>query len=116
LPAMRVVVGWVASRNDLALDQFDDITLALETLVAGEANDGSPISLTVSVSEGTVHLLLEGLQNRSLQANLQARESTELSAAWPLDIRLFLGALVDTYKVVAVGPQDFGVEMRKRIS
>ena len=113
---MRVVAGWVASRNDLALDELDDITLALETLVAGEEPEGCALTLRVSVAEGAVHVRLGGLENRSLQANLQAGETAELSADWPLDVRLFLSALVDAYEVVESGDGAFAVQMRKRVS
>jgi hypothetical protein len=115
LPAMRVVAGWVASRNHLALDQLDDTTLAIETLVAGEPIEGCPVSLSVHVVGGCLHLLLGGLQNRDLQANLESDKTFEPSARWPIDVRLFLGALVDEYKVVECGAGVFSVQMRKRI-
>jgi hypothetical protein len=115
LPAMRVVAGWVASRNQLALDQLDDTTLAIETLVAGEPAEGCPVSLSVYVVDGCMHVLLGGLQNLDLQANLESDQTFDPSPKWPLDVRLFLGALVDEYKVVERGAGVFSVEMRKRI-
>jgi hypothetical protein len=115
LSAMRVVVGWVASCNDVALDELDDIDLAIETLLAGEDTQGEPYSLRVSAVDGSIHVLLEGLQSKALQANLQAGKGFAASADWPLDIRLFLTALVDVYELVGCGSGTFAVSMQKRI-
>jgi hypothetical protein len=116
LPAMRAVTGWMASRNDLPLDELDDINLGLETLVSGEHPEGPPLSLTVSVVDRSVRVLLMGLQNEALRANLQAVDSFATSTGWPLDVRLFLSALLDEYEVVGCDGGTFGVEMRKRIN
>jgi hypothetical protein len=115
LSAMRVVVGWVASCNDVALDELDDIDLAIETLLAGEQPKGATYSLSVSAGDGSMHVLLGGLQSKALRANLQAGKAFAASADWPLDIRLFLGALVDGYEVVGCGAATFAVSMQKRI-
>lgn len=115
LSAMRIVAGWVASCNDLALDELDDLDLALETLLAGEPAVGERLSLSIWVVDWTVRVLLEGLQSQALQANLKAGESFEPSVDWPLDIRLFLSALVDSYEVVGCRAETFGISMRKRI-
>ncbi len=115
LSAMRVVAGWVASCNDIALDQLDDIDLALETLLAGESTGGAPLSLSIDVRQGSVYVLLQGLQSRALRANLQSGADFRGSADWPLDIRLFLGALVDEYESCDCDGGSFSVRMRKRI-
>jgi hypothetical protein len=116
MSAMRVVAGWVASCHDLALDQLDDIVLALETVLAGEPAEGEPLSLTVRVFDGEVHLLLQGLMNRSLQMNLEAGRQFQPTVEWPLDIRLFLSALLDGYTVVEHCGETFGVSMKKRVA
>ena len=95
LSAMRVVVGWVASCNDLPLDSLDDINLAVETLLAEESLDGQPLTLALSVEEGCVCVMVSGLQNLDLEANLAGREPFEPSLGCPLDVRLFLDALVE---------------------
>lgn len=115
LSAMRLMVGWVASCNDLALDQIDDMNLALETLLAGEDQQGGPLELSISTADGVLVVSLEGLQADGLRMNLQAGESFTPSSHWPLDVRLFLGALLDDYRVVDCEAGTFGVSMRKRI-
>jgi hypothetical protein len=112
---MRVVAGWVASCNDLALDELDDLNLALETLLAAESSYGEPLTLTLWVVDRKVEVLLEGLQSEALRANLAGGPSFEPSPEWPLDIRLFLSALVDSYEVVGCGTTVFGVSMHKRV-
>jgi hypothetical protein len=112
---IRVVIGWVGSCNDAALDQLDDINLALETLIGSDEGFGGTLSLTVSVRQGTMYLLLEGLQGGSLRANLEAKDDVPLSFQWPLDLRIFLGALVDEYEIIRSDGESFGVSMRKGI-
>jgi hypothetical protein len=118
ISAMRIVAGWVASCNDLALDGLDDINLALETLLMGEPSEGDPFSLTVRAADGEVHLLLGGLLNQCLLANLRAGAGYrfEPTLDWPLDVRLFLTALLDGYGVVECPGAAFGVSMQKRIN
>lgn len=111
---MRLVVGWVASCTDLALDQIDDINLALETLLAGEEDQGDPLELRLSSEHGVVDVSLAGLRDDALRMNLEAGDSFSPSARWPLDVRLFLGALLDDYRVVTGGADSFGVLMQKR--
>ena len=115
---MRLVVGWVASYNDLPLDQIDDINLALETLVSGEPESDrkqDALSLNLSTQDGELHVLLQGLLSSDLLANLKAGNDFVASSEWPLDIRIFLRALVDEYGVVGCDETSFGVLMKKRI-
>jgi len=115
LSAMRVVVGWVASCYDLPLDSLDDVNLAVETLLAEESDEGELLSLVVSIEEGCVAVEVCGLQNRQLEANLCAREPFEPSLDCPLDVKLFLDALVERYDVARTTESSFSVCMQKRI-
>jgi hypothetical protein len=116
MSAMRVVTGWVASRHDLALDQLDDVDLAVETVLAGEPAQGDPLSLTVTVVSGEVCLRLDGLTNQALRSNLDACCQFQPTAEWPLDVRLFLSAFLDAYAVIEGEGAGFGVSMQKRIA
>jgi hypothetical protein len=113
--AMRVLVGWVASCNDLPLDQLDDIDLALETLLAGEPDHGGPLTLRASVRGGMATLVLQGLSNPSLRSNLVAHDPFTPTSTWPLDVRLFLSALVDEYALSDCASGGYSVSLRKRI-
>jgi hypothetical protein len=116
LSAMRVVVGWLASCHDLPLDRLDDVNLAIETLLAEEADEGGALSLTLSVEAGVFDVMLDGLENRDLKSTLVATEPFKPSQGCPLDVSLFLNALVDDYRVVPGGARAFGVRMQKRIA
>jgi hypothetical protein len=116
LPVMRVVVGWVASCHDLSLDRLDDVQLAIETLLADEFDTGDDLSLSLSIGRDSMNLRLEGLQNQSLKNALVTSDAFRPRAGCRLDVRLFLGALLDSYQVVGGREGPFAVEMEKRIS
>jgi hypothetical protein len=116
LPVMRVVVGGVASRQDLALEQLDDIQLALETILADESAEGGEFVLFVAVGAEGLSLRLEGLTNQGLKTALLATNPFQPCEGCFLDIRLFLSSLVDDYRVVEGDSGGFAVEMDKRAS
>lgn len=116
LSAMRVVTGWIASCHDLALDRLDDVQLAVETILAEERETGCPLSFSVSVEDGVLHAVIEGLENPALKAALLSNGAFEPSSACLLDIRLFLDALLDRYQVTETDRHAFGVHMQKRIA
>lgn len=113
--AMRVVVGWVGSCNDASVDELEDMNLALETVVSADHGRSGCLSLEVAVDRGVMQMVLTGLQSDALRANLEAEEDFLLSSHWPLDVRVFLGALVDDYSVSAGEENTFSVSMRKRL-
>jgi hypothetical protein len=116
LSAMRVVAGWVASCHDLPLDRLDDIHLAIETLLGEESDGGGALSLTLWVEGDALEVLLDGLKNPDLQSALARTEPFEPSQGCPLDVTLFLDALVDSYLLVPGSSGAFGVRMQKRIA
>lgn len=113
-PVMRLMVGWFASCHDLELDKLDDLQLALETLLTGQPEAVERLKLTISASGGVMNLRLAGLTNRALNANLICESGFQASAEWPLDIRVFLQALVDEYEVEQDTEKTFSVSLRKR--
>ena len=116
MSVMRVVVGWVASCHDLPLDRLDDIQLAVETLLAEEVDRGGEFSLAVWMGAGALNLRLDGLQNQAVKAALVTRDAFQPCEGCRLDVRLFLGALVDGYRVLESHTDSFAVDMQKRIS
>jgi len=115
LPAMRVVAGWMATCSDLPLDQLDDLNLAIETLLVGEPEAGGALTLRFYVRSGMAHVEVQGLESQSLRANLLAGQVFKPSVEWPLDVRVFLAALVDEYDVGESCAGTFKVSLRKRI-
>jgi hypothetical protein len=113
---MRVVIGGMASRHDLSLDRLDDLQLAVETLLAEEAPDGSELALELSVSSSGFRVRLDGLENQSVKAALMATDPFHPCVGCLLDVRLFLDSLVDGYRVIETTAGAFAVEMEKRAS
>ncbi len=116
LPVMRVVIGGVASRHNLPLDQLDDVQLAVETLMAEEPTEGGLLALSLSMAPDGLSVRLDGLTNRSLHADLMAAAPFQPSLGCLLDARLFLHSLVDSYQVVEGEAGTFAVEMKKQIA
>ncbi|OFW63358.1 MAG: hypothetical protein A2Y74_08910 [Actinobacteria bacterium RBG_13_63_9] len=110
------MIGWVASRHDVPLDRLDDVQLAVETLCAEEPQEGGDLSLALSTADGRLAVRLQGLQNQLVKAALLATEVFRPCEGCRLDVSLFLGALVDSYRVEADQGASFAVAMEKRIS
>jgi hypothetical protein len=106
---MRVVVGWIASCHGLPLDRLDDVYLSLETLLAEEVEEGGQLTLELSVESDTLRVLLGGLENDELRESLLQTQAFEPSARCPLDVPLFLRALVDHFEVLEHEAGDFDV-------
>lgn len=114
LPLMRVVLGGMASRHDVPLEELDDVQLAIETLLAEEPGAGDDLVMCVSVEDGCFAVRLEGLTNPGLKAALLASDPFQPCEGCLLDVRLFLDSLVDSYAVVEESSERFAVQMKKR--
>jgi hypothetical protein len=112
---MRVVLGGVASRHDIPIDRLDDLQLAIETLLAEEPSDGHDFVLSLSADGRGFCVRLEGLTNDALRRALISSGPFEPCEGCPLDIRLFLDALVDEYVVIEEAEAHFAVEMQSRL-
>jgi hypothetical protein len=109
---MRVVVGWIASCRELSLERMDDLHLALETLLAEEADKGQQYTLEVAAGPKNLQLLLDGLENGDLKETLRATSSFEPCDGCPLDVAMLLRALVDRFEVVERDDGVFGVRLQ----
>ncbi len=116
MPVMRVIIGGVASRQDLPLDRLDDLQLAVETLLAEEAKEGGELGLALSTIPGGFNVRLDGLENQSVKAALMADNPFEPCEGCLLDVRLLLDSLVDGYRVVEGAGGSYAVEMERRAS
>jgi hypothetical protein len=116
LPVLRVVISGFASRHNLPVDRLDDVQLAVETLVAEEKDTESEIVLEMAASTDGLIVRVGGLRNQSVRTTLLAVTPFESCADCPLDVRLLLGSLVDSFSVLDSGPACFAVEMEQRVS
>jgi hypothetical protein len=113
LPLLRVVIGGLASRQDLLLEQVDDVQLAVESLLAEEPQGEGEIVLQVWCEDSGLSLRLDGLVNVSVKTALQATSPFEPCEDCLLDVRVLLESLVDTFAVVETPEGHFAVQMDK---
>lgn len=116
MPVMRVLMGGMASRNDLPLDRLDDLILAVESLLAEEPEAGPEFVLEVCRAGGEFRVRLGGLGNQRVKAALLAIDPFRPCEECPLDMHLLIGSLVESYRVIEMGSASFAVEMDKRAS
>ncbi len=116
LPVIRVVIGGVASRHALSVEQLDDVELAVETLLGDESAEGADLVLAIWVSEDTFSVIVDGLCSPALRQTLSNPDRRERLEERGLDARVLLDSLVDSYRIVDGGTADcFAIEMEKRI-
>jgi hypothetical protein len=116
LPIIRVVIGGVASRSRLSVDQLDDVILAVETLFSEEALDRGEFCLTVALCADDFAVTLAGLESPVVRRALsQASDGEADSLDAHSILRVIMGALVDEYLTVEGPAGSFAVEMRKRV-
>ena len=72
LPLLRVVISGLASRQNLLMEQVDDVQLAVETLVAEEPGTTGEFVLQVWPEDGGLVLLLDGLTSERVRTALTA--------------------------------------------
>ncbi len=118
LPVMRVVIGGMASRHALPVDQLDDVDLAVETLFKEEPAEGADLTLTVAVAGGSFIVTLAGLSSPLVRRTLSGAPEQKSDRFGAQNVlRMIMDALVDGYRTADTGVAgSFSVEMEKRIS
>jgi hypothetical protein len=114
LPLLRVVISSLASRQNLLMEQLDDVQLAVETLLAEEPGGEGELILEVWSGGSGLSLCLDGLHNESVRAALLAGQPFQPCEDCLLDVRLLLDSLVDEFTVIDKGQGRFAVQMDKR--
>lgn len=112
--SVRVLLGGVASQQSMPLDRLDDLQLAVEMLVKEDLQAHSEdLVLLIRADQDAVCVRIDGLTNQRLKRALQADASTLEEQVSPLDVRLIVSSLVDSYEVLDSG-ECFAVEITKR--
>ncbi len=114
IPLLRLVIGGVAARRKVGVDQLDDLQLAVETLVVEERSYEGELVLTVTAGAVGLAVTLAGLCSPEVKALLQDHGARPPQPA-PLiiDVRMLLGSLVDAYRVIEEEGERFAVELEK---
>lgn len=114
IPLFRVVVGGVASRVNLRMDQLDDLQLAVETLVVEEGEGAGDLQLQVSSSGSGLIVTVEGLANDRIRNSLAVADTAAASGEFCLDVGMLLAALVDSFSLDDTADGKFAVRLEKR--
>jgi hypothetical protein len=61
LPVIRLLVGAVASRVELSLEQIDELQIAIETVLASRVAPGAEVSLALEPRDGELEVRLRPL-------------------------------------------------------
>jgi hypothetical protein len=117
LPVMRVVIGGMASRRALSVDQLDDLQLAVETLFREEPAEGGDLTLTVAVVGDTFKVTLAGLSSPLVLRAITGAPTDGADKFGAQNIlRMIMDSLVDGYRATeGAAVASFAVEMDKRI-
>lgn len=116
IPLLRLVIGGVAARSKVSVDQLDDLQLAVETLIVEERSYEGQLVLEVQAKEGSFWLRLDGLCNQEVRTLLQSAPDEQPRGPRFIDVRMLLDALVDDYWVDEVDCDNFAVRLEKSTS
>jgi len=114
IPLLRLVIGGVAARMNVGVDQLDDLQLAVETLVVEERSYAGDLVLEIAVKDRGMFLRLDGLRNRDVRDLLLEDARTRPVSAHPvINVRMLLNSLVDAFAVADQHDGGFAVQMEK---
>jgi anti-sigma regulatory factor (Ser/Thr protein kinase) len=108
---VRLVVGGLASRLELSLEDVEDVQLALETLLADDSYAaGETVTLTVAVGDGELDVSVGPLERAALERALESEPEPERGVGLGRVLRTAMGG----YEVEARDGAGW-VRMRKRV-
>jgi len=93
-PVVRLVLGGVGDRLDFGFEAVDDLQLAVESLIAEAAPEGS-VRLSVELGDGAVNVRVSGLREEAITRALRAPSAN----AEGVDLHRVLRTVVDSYTV-----------------
>ena len=113
IPLLRLVIGGVAARLRVGVDQLDDLQLAVETLIVEERSYEGDLVLEISTMERGLCLRLEGLRNQDVMARLRNPAAARAADSQLIDVCMLLDSLVDVYSVDDEEGEGFVVQLEK---
>lgn len=113
IPLLRLVIGGVAARGRMGVEELDDLQLAVETLVVEEQCYTGELELQLSARADRLMVRLDGLCNRRVEDLLSRTGSYSGPGERLINVRMLLNSLVDSYEIVPTGSDRFAVEMEK---
>lgn len=104
---VRLVMGGLADRMGLELEQLDDLVLAVERVLAEAGEDGE-VDLAFEVEDGHMATLIGPLPARPIIAALE-----EVTEAGQLTLRRILDTVVDSFAVEHVDEDRLRLRLEK---
>ncbi len=111
LPVVRMVLGGVAARVDLSLDEIDDLYVAVEELLsaAAVAGEGTRHELTIEIIDDGVTVNAGPFRSLGLKARLTGDQP-----AGEFDLRTVMRGVVESIEICAAPDDCFCVVFAKR--
>ncbi len=111
LPVVRMVLGGVAARVDLSLDEIDDLYVAVEELLsaAAVAGDDTRHELAIEIIDDGVTVNAGPFRSSGLKARLTGDQPTG-----EFDLRTVMRGVVESVEVCAAPDDSFCVVFAKR--
>ncbi len=91
LPAVRLIVGGLATLTDLSLEQLEELQLAVETSLSRAVPSGAPVELSFVVRDRSVEVTIAPVSEAALATGPDAE---------PLSLSRILGRLVQVAEIV----------------
>ena len=89
---VRLVVGGLAARLELPLEQLDDVQLALEALLSDDSYaSGDTVTVEVEVTDDGLGIIVGPLETAALDAALQAEPDPERGVGLGRVLRTVMG-------------------------
>jgi hypothetical protein len=111
VPVVRMILGGVAARVGLSLEELEDVGLAVEELFAAVARsgDGPRCGLVIAVGDDGLKVTAGPFHTKAL------RDAVETpSAPGTFTTRLVMDTVVQAFAVCEAGDDCFAVEFSKR--
>lgn len=108
-----MILGGIAMRRDLSLENLDDLQLAVDSVLADERGGRPDISMAVALYEEGLDIRLSPLTQQDLLETLQLGAVPPGAADRCLDVCVILRSLVDSYAVHDLEDGSYAVVLRK---
>ena len=115
LSLLHMVLGGIATRQEVSFDDLDDVQLAVDSIVTEDDGHQPDLTMTVTMGDDILTIRLAPLSNPDLHETLRLGEVPVGAEGRCLDVCLMLRSLVDHYEMQDLAGGTFAVEMRKRL-
>lgn len=113
LSLFSMILGGIAVRRNLSVENLDDLQLAVDSVLADEGGAGTDISMAVQLHEEGLDIRLSPLTQQDLLDTLLLGAVPPGATDRCLDVCVILRSLVDSYTVHDLEDGSYAVVLRK---